>query len=176
MKVKILAIITVILLLVVMSVPVYADTTIPPLPSDRLEYWVIANRGTVENPVFYCISSNNEITVDRTSGNTFILNTYRLHKYDDNEWQITIEGSDTKRVHDDFTIIHASNHDIAYDDGSGFFFLSPKVHILYQMMKTTDYGTILRTFSVGLIPLIGCLILGISLVKAWGFLRTQLKH
>ena len=176
MKLKVISIITVILLMVAMSVPVYADTPIPPLPTDRWEYWVIVNCGSVENPVIYCLSSHNEITVSSTNENTMIFNTYRWFKYVNNEWQITIEGSGTKNLYEDFIIIYASNHDIAYDDGSGFFFLSPKVHILYQMMKTTDFGTILRNFSAGLIPIIGCLILVISLRKGWEFLRTQLTH
>ena len=172
MKVKVIAILTLIILLV-MCVPVYANTQVPAIPDGVLEYWVIVNCGS---PEIYCLSSNYPITVTSPSNHTMIFNTYRWYKYVSNEWELTIEGLGSKYMYEDYLYIYASNHDIAYADGSGFFFLSPKVSPLSQGMKETDFGAILRNFSVGLIPIIGCLILVISLRKGWEFLRTQLTH
>ena len=176
MKIKVIAIITVILLFVAMTVPVYADTTIPSPPDGVREYWVIANLGSIENPKIYYLSSDNYIRVISPSDHTMRFNTYSWYKYVDNEWQYWKGGSGTMLLENDFLLIYASNHDIAYEDGSGFFFECPKVSPLIQTMRTVDFGTILRTFSAGLIPIIGCLILVISLRKGWAFLRTQLKH
>jgi hypothetical protein len=174
MKLKIITVATVILLLVAMSVPVYADTTIPAPPSGAWEYWVIANRGSIENPEIYCLSSHGPIKVRSQSDNTMIFNTYKWYEYIDNEWQYWKNGNNTMNLLNDFIIVYASNHDIAYEDGSGFFFECPKVSPLTQTMKGTDFGTILRNFSVGLIPIVGLLILAIALTKGWRFLRGQL--
>jgi len=169
MKLKIMAIITAIIL-IVSYVPVYADTTIPDLPSDVMEYWVIYY---YPSNVIFIMTSNNPLTVNKTGDRVYAEGGYREYKYEENGWRIYNEGTS---VSTGIGTICASNHDIAYKDGSGFFFLRPKVSPLFQTMEGTDFGAILRNFSAGLIPLIGCLILGISLVKAWGFLRTQLKH
>ena len=172
MKIKIITVATVILLLVVMSVPVYAETTLPAPPSDAYEYWVYLLNGQV----IVFATSHNPITTPKgpDEGESYILNGGKYYNYIDNEW--ILGYGDIGSIYISDCVIVAANHDIAYEDGSGFFFECPKVSPLIQTMETTDFGTILRTFSAGLIPLIGCLILGISLVKAWGFLRTQLKH
>ena len=72
--------------------------------------------------------------------------------------------------------MHKSNHDVVYDDGSGFFFFRARQSRLFQPTKNLDYGMILRNFSAGLIPLVGLLILVISLRKGWAFLQGQLMH
>lgn len=171
MKVKILSIIIVILLLVVMSLPVYADTNIPPLPTDGWEYWVVVR--TSENELRY-YTSHNPIKVSEPNNYQLLLDTYRYFKYTVAGWELADFGSNFKTAY--FSNMYSSNHDIEYADGSGFFFYSPKANQLYQTMKRTDFGTILRNFSVGLIPIIGCLILVISFRKGWEFLRTQLNH
>ena len=177
MKIKIITVATVILLLVVMSVPVYADTLIPQRPSGGWEYWVVA---TENNGSIIYVTSYNPITVTPyildPDQMTLRLRTYKIYRYEVDKWELISEDDEISNYHHIFKNIYQSNHDIAYEDGSGFFFLRPRVSHLYPTMREADSGTILRTFSVGLIPLIGCLILGISLVKAWGFLRTQLKH
>lgn len=171
MKLKIITVATAILLLVAMSVPVYADTTLPAPPSGAFEYWVYFTQG----PILYLGTGHTPITVGDEEGTGIILHEGgKVYIYQNNKWVIKYTNMDA--IYNSGFVIIAANHDIAYDDGSGFFFLRPKVPPLYQTMKETDFGTILRNFSAGLIPLIGCLILGLSLVKAWGFLRTQLKH
>ena len=172
MKIKIVAIITVVLLFVAMYVPVYADTVIPYPPGDVWEYWVVVKRagGTVA-----LVASHNAITVEEgTYLPELVLNTYQIYLYEENQWEFGHQGN--KQTYFQFATMHHSNHDIAYEDGSGFFFLRPKASQLSQAMIAQDFGTILRNFSAGLIPILGCLILVLSLAKAWEFLRTQLKH
>lgn len=165
MKLRIISVIVVILILV-MSVPVYADTPIPDPPSNEWEYWVIYDK---PNYGLFCIFSETPITVTM-DGTSITLRDFTRYYYEDNQWKFdgVYRGTPT------FGTIYQSSHDIAYEDGSGFFFLRPKISLLYPTMKTMDFGTILRTFSVGLIPLLGLMILVISLLKAWEFLRTQL--
>ena len=169
MKLKAIAIITAIIL-IVSYVPVYADTVIPDPPDDDWEYWIIC---THKDGTIMYFSSHNPITV--TLDERYLnLNTCKQFLYRNGEWEFN--GTDGHQIYTSFKKIYESNHDIAYEDGSGFFFVRPKVSPLYQGMKITDFGTIWRTFSVGLIPIIGCLILVISLRKGWDFLQTQLKH
>lgn len=169
MKLKVVAIITVILLVLVMSVPVYAETELPSPPDGSLEYWVYA----IDGPIINFITGHNPITVRDENGKDIVTGEGgKVYVYLDNKWKLYVEELDS--VYNAGFVIVAANHDIAYEDGSGFFFVRPKVSPLIQTMEATDFGTILKNFSAGLIPLIGCLILGISLVKAWEFLRTQL--
>ena len=173
MKLKAIAIITAIIL-IVSYVPVYADTVIPDPPSDAWEYWVIVTEKVTGNIYFWC--SHNPITV-RQDGSSYpmILYSEKYYRLDNGNWVFIYESNSGQTIRN-FDTMYASNHDIAYEDGSGFFFVRPKVSPLSQGMKATDFGTILRNFSVGLIPIIGCLILVISLRKGWEFLRTQLTH
>jgi len=171
MKIKVIAIITVVMLLLI-SVPVYADTPIPDRPSDDTwEYWVI-----LHHPIddFLYISSTNPIKVS-TDGTELVLNNFKSYYYDGSKfvYQHTIIGERTISMYPE-VIIYQSNHDIEYEDGSGFFFLRPRVSHLYQTMKGMDSGTIWKTFSVGLIPIVGLIVLVLSLRKAWAFLRGQL--
>jgi len=172
MKLKIITVATVLLLLVVMSVPVYAETTLPAPPSDACEYWVYA---IDKGPVIYCITGHNPITVRDENGRNIVTGGGgKSYYYENNKWVFHVKVNDSI-VNASFVIV-AANHDIAYEDGSGFFFECPKVSPLMKTMEGTDFGAILRNFSVGLIPIIGCLILVISLRKGWEFLRTQLTH
>lgn len=169
MKIKVITILTVIMILL-MHVNVYADITIPNPPTDEdgWDYWVITSHPDYG---FRYIRSQHPITIT-TDERYLVLDTYRTYIYKDNQWEYKETGFD--EVNYSIYQIYQSNHDIAYSDGSGFFFLRPKVRQLSQAVKEMDFGTILRNFSVGLIPLIGLLILVISFKKAWEFLRSQL--
>lgn len=174
MKIKIITVVTVILLLVIMSVTVYAETPIPDPPYGSYQYWVVAD--SYGATMLY--TSPNPIRVD-TSENHFGLHLYICKNYKLINGQWSYEKEFSTQVIAGFNTIYAANHDIAYRDGSGFFFTLPKVselsQIVRQMKNKGTFGTVLRNFSAGLIPLVGCLILVISLRKGWGFLRTQLS-
>ena len=115
MKVKIILILTVILLLV-MSVPVYADTIIPNPPSDVWEYWVIYDYGIKMR----LLTSNSPITVSVSEDSIRATEGFKIYYYEGNQWIFSGEGHTTVTS---METIYSSNHDIAYDDGSGFFFL-----------------------------------------------------
>ena len=167
MKIKLVAILTAIIL-IVSYVPVYAETTLPAPPDDAYEYWVYAIGGQV----IYFITGHNPITVRDEDGKEIVTGEGgKCYYYENNKWVFQKEVYNV--IYGDFVIV-AANHDIAYEDGSGFFFVCPKVSPLIQTMEETDFGTILRTFSAGLIPIVGCLVLVLSLRKAWAFLRVQL--
>ena len=72
----------------------------------------------------------------------------------------------------------ASNHHIYYgtreEIGTQVFFSAPSP--IRTAMEIMDFGMILRTFSAGLIPLVGLIVLVISFRKGWDFLRNQLMH
>lgn len=163
----------VLIAVILMPVAVFADTTIPDPPSDVWEYWVVVKDS---QGYIHLYASHYPITVS-TSGYTLFLNDGQ-QKYSlpyggdtwDKKYEIAGQGSNG------FYSMHKSNHDIAYDDGSGFFFLRPKVLRLFPTAKTTDFGTILRNFSAGLIPLVGLIVSVICLKKGWDFLRNQLMH
>jgi hypothetical protein len=169
MWLKVITVVTVILLLVAMSVPVYAETTIPPLPVHDWEYWAVI---TDDLDNLYYVISHNPMTVLEDSNLKLKCITFRWYRFYNNQWSIIQEK--TEEININFSTVHAANHDIAYDDESGFFFLSPKVPQLYQTMETTDFGTILRNFSAGLIPIVGLIVLATALTKGWRFLRGQL--
>lgn len=170
MKKRIIAFFVIIIMLLI-PVSVFADTNIPDPPSEAWEYWVVVKNS---QGYIYFVASHSPITVD-TSGFKLNLGSQQLYSLlGDGTWNKTYEIEAAGVYY--FSSMHKSNHDIAYDDGSGFFFLRPKVLRLIQAAKTADFGTILRTFLAGLIPLLGLLILGISLRKAFQFLRNQLMH
>ena len=175
MKLKIILILTVIIILV-MNVPVFADTSIPDPPYGAYDYWVVTD--SYGEITLY--TSPNPIRVKYNSSGHLVLYIYNLKKYilSGGYWSY-----DTERygaINSSFNTIYAANHDIAYSDGSGFFFTLPKVselcQVVRQMKNKGTFGMILRTISAGLIPLVGLLILGISLRKGLEFLRIQLKH
>ena len=176
MKGKIVAILTVIMFIIVMYVPVFAATPIPDPPLGAYQYWVVAQ----SYGETYLLSSNNPITVEYSSNNIlcFLLTTCRSYKFINNQWSYDREWLGQVQWRVDET--YASNHNIEWSDGTGFFFTPPKVSTLYQTVRNMKsqgtFGKILKNFSAGLIPIIGLLILVISLRKGWEFLRTQLKH
>lgn len=175
MKVKIVAILTLVILLLA-SVPVYAETTIPDPPYGAYDYWVVADHYG-ETKLF---TSPNPIYVEITDKGNLMLDIYIYKEYvlSGGDWSYNAEAM--RKIHAGFNTIYAANHDIAYSDGSGFFFTPPKVSALYQTARQAknrgDFGMILRTISAGLIPVLGCLILAISLRKGWAFLQSQLMH
>ena len=175
MKIKIILLIIAILM-IAMCVPVYAETSIPDPPYGAYDYWVVIDSyGEIR-----LYTSPNPIDVEYNSEGRLVLYIYNLKRY-------TLSGGywsyDTERygaIHSSFNTIYAANHDIAYSDGSGFFFTLPKVsefcQAVRQMKSKGTFGMILRTISAGLIPVLGCLILAISFRKAWVFLQGQLRH
>lgn len=174
MKVKILAIIISILILA-LNVPVYANTEtpeIPELPSNVFEYWVIVNASTdPESLTIFC--SHNPIKVEKDDENNTFLRaaTYKTYTKWNNGW---LESSVKTNARMHFRVMYYANHDIAYYDGSGFFFRLPNPR-LYQMTRRMDFGTVLKNFSVGLIPILGLIVLFIAFRKAWAFLLSQLQ-
>lgn len=169
MKFKIVMVLIVMLVLVI-NVPVYADTDIPDPPEIGYEYWVIRIRdhGTID-----CLFSHNPITVT-TNEERLRLDGFVSYVYKDGQWEFQSSWDKIEYLY--FATIYNANHDVAYEDGSGFFFLAPKVPLIYPIVKMMDFGKILRNFSAGLIPIVGLIILSIGLKKALGFLRSQLME
>ena len=165
MKKTILLFLVVFVLLSVVTVPAYAYTIIPNPPSDVWEYWVIYDDGIKMR----LVTSNSPITVSVSEDLICATGGYKRYYYEENQWVFLGEGNAT---YSSMETIYSSNHDIAYNDGSGFFFF--KIPLLCRTMKATDFWAILRNFSAGLIPVVGCLILVISLRKGWEFLRSHL--
>lgn len=175
MKVKIVAILTLVILLLA-SVPVYAETTIPDPPYGAYDYWVVTDKNgettlyTSPNPIYVNYSSTGRLVL-------YILN-YKKYVLSGGNWSYDKEAMG--QINAVFNTIYAANHDIAYKDGSGFFFIVPKVselcQIVRQMKNKGTFGKILKDFSAGLIPLVGLIVLFIAFTKAWAFLRRQLMH
>ena len=174
MKIKVIAIITVFIILLT-YVPVYAETTIPDPPYGAYNFWVVVGIGNPNR--IYLITSPNP-TRAPNNGKQIYATGYKEYYLSDGYWSYDTEGLSNISV--PINHIYASNHDIAYADGSGFFFTLPKVSELYQAVQQAknrgDFGILLRTILAGLIPLVGLLILGISFRKGWAFLRRQLTH
>jgi len=170
MKLKFIAILTVILLLVAMYVPVYADTPIPDPPPGAFHYWVVVLKGVNDIKL---VTSNNPITVQANGKQLYIRNC-RKYKFVDNNWNYDWESLSVCSV--PFEHMYSANHDIAYLNSSEFFFTLPKVSELYLIAKEADFGKIWTIILDGLIPLVGLLILAISFRKGWVFLRSQLTH
>lgn len=161
----------VLIALFIIPVSVFADIPIPDPPYGAYNYWAVVHR---PNGMVYLITSPNPLNASTKGTQIYAHAGYKTYYLSDGYWSYDAEGLSGLSVPIDD--IYAANHDIAYTDGSGFFFTLPKVSELYRVVKTMDFGMILRTFSAGLIPLVGLLILAISLIKAWGFLRNQLMH
>lgn len=166
---KIIAIFLLIAVLL-MPVVVFADIPIPDPPYGAYNYWVVVHR---VNGI-YLITSPNPMNAPNKGTQIYTHGGYKAYTLSDSYWNYHSEGlSGSSWPIED---IYASSHDVAYTDGSGFFFTLPKVSELYQAAKTTDYGMIWKIILDGLIPLAGLLILGISFRKGWVFLRNQLTH
>ena len=171
--------IAIFLLIAVLFMPfsVFADVPMPDPPLGSLQYWVVARSyGEI-----YLLTSNSPITVEYSdiSGLLYFqLSSCKSYTFINDQWSYDREwlGGVEFRVDE----IFASNHNIAYNDGSGFFFSPPKASTLYQIVRQAKnqgiFGKMWKIISAGLIPLVGLLILGISFRKGWAFLRNQLMH
>ena len=174
MKLKITAILIVVLLLVTaVYVPVYAETTIPELPANGWEYWLVANIETQSGTYLYYLESHGPILAKSENDHGLVFNTYKWWRYIDNEWRIIKVGQGTMIMNVEYIEIYAANHNIAYRGGPGFFFLRPKVSPLLETMERTDFGTILSNVSAGLSPIVGLIVSVIAFRKACAFFRSQ---
>ena len=173
MKIKIISLIIAIILIIAMYVPVYAGTAIPEPPYGSYDYWVVMD--SYGETMLY--TSHEPIHVKIEDGTKRIhLRGSRWYSLINGQW--SYESQTIATIQASFNTIYAANHDIAYLDGSGVFF-SPRrelCQVVREMEETEIFGTILRAFSAGLIPLVGLLILAISLQKGWAFLQGQLRH
>lgn len=176
MREKKLIAIFLLIAVLLMPVAVFADVPIPDPPSGAYSYWAVVLRpsGSV-----YLITCPNPIIALEQGSYGIQLTTEACHKtYNliDGYWSYDKEGLGSTNW--PIEHVYASNHDIAYSDGSGFFFTLPKVSELCQIVRQAEsqgaFGMIWRTISAGLIPLLGCLTLAISFRKGWAFLRRQL--
>lgn len=174
MELKKFIAIFILIAVLLMPVAVFADVPIPDPPPGAFHYWVVVS---LRNGNIRLFTSNNPITVPK-KGTQLYAHNCRMYILSDNSWNY--EWESLSHVSSPFEHMYAANHDIAYDDGSGFFFTPPKVSEFCQAVRQVKnkgtFGMILRTISAGLIPVLGCLILAISLRKGWAFLQGQLRH
>ena len=118
MKVKIVSILLIVMILI-LQIPALANTIIPEIPDGIYDYWLIHKRpeGNI-----YLISSPNPITVT-TDGERIVTLGHTSHELVNGEWVYkTTSGIDEGKKYREFEVIITSNHDIEYEDGSGFFF------------------------------------------------------
>ena len=171
MGIKKLIAIFLLIAVLLMPVAVFADVPIPDPPYGAYNYWVVVQ---VRNGTIYLLTSPNPITTPLNGSQMHLHGGFRVYYLTDGHWSYDKEelaGASYSINH-----IYASNHDIAYNDGSGFFFTLPKVSELFLTAQEADYGMIWKIILDGLIPLVGLLILGISFRKGWAFLQGQLRH
>jgi hypothetical protein len=161
-----------------MPVAVFADVPMPDPPYDAWQFWVVAQ--SWGKTILF--TSQSPIKVEVTTAdkpNKLFFSNMKQYNFIDNEW--VSDGREfLRQCETSFEHIYASNHNIAKTDGSGFFFTPPKVSTLSQIVRQAKsqgtFGMMWRIILGGLIPLVGCLILGISLRKGWAFLRNLLMH
>ena len=159
----------VLIVLFILPLAVFADIPIS-IPHDAWEYWVVFQY----RDFYYLYSSHNPITYD-SSMRSLYFNTYKRYELQDGQWTLT--GTFPTQTNYSWPDrIYASNHNIAYKDGSGFFFTPPKVSALYRTMQEVDSGMLLKIILAGLTPLLGLIVLGICLKKGLDFLRNQLQR
>lgn len=174
MRIKKIIAIFLLIAVLLMPVAVYAETPIPDPPAGAYSYWIVVLR---PNDSVYLITSPNPIIALDQGEYGIQITTQASHKtYNliDGNWSYDKEGLGSTNW--PIKHVYASNHDIAYSDGSGFFFTPPKVSALFLTAKEADFGMIWMIILDGLIPLVGLLILGISFRKGWAFLQNQLTH
>ena len=134
MKIKIISLIIAILI-IAMYVPVFADVPIPDPPSGAYSYWAVVLR---PNGSVYLITSPNPITaLDQGKYGIHVTTTasHKTYNLIDGYWSYDKEGLGSTCW--PIEHVYASNHDIAYSDGSGFFFTLPKVSELCQIVRQT---------------------------------------
>ena len=163
----------VLIALFIIPVSVFADIPIPDPPYGAYDYWVVVQRTVSGSNLIQLFTSTEPIKVS-LNGEQIYYGPHKYYNLVDGHWSYEYESY--SNGHAAFNHMYVANHDIAYLDGSGFFFTLPKASALFQALKIMDFGTILRTFSAGLIPLVGLIVLVICFRKGWGFLRNQLMH
>lgn len=174
MGIKKLIAIFLLIAVLLMPVSVFAGMSFPDPPSDVWEYWVIVEQ--IRNPGYFdLVCSYNPIMMQSYGSGILLNGTFRVYSLDKVNGRWANAQEFTQPTYG-LSAMHASNHDIAYDDGSGFFFLRDRGTLLFPEAMKADFGIILRTISAGLIPLVGLLILAISFRKGWVFLKHQLMH
>ena len=161
----------VLIALFIIPVSVFADIPIPDPPYGAYNYWAVVHRTTGS---IYLVTSPNPMTAPPAGTQIYTHAGYKTYYLIDGHWSYDTEGLSALSV--PIEHIYAANHDIAYTDGSGFFFTLPRVSVLYRVLEMMDSGTLLRTFSAGLIPLVGLIVLVFSFRKAWAFLQGLLRH
>lgn len=118
-----------------------------------------------ENPVTFSMSQYRGDGKQLKSGNSLVVNytgtLYRLK----GSGTVSVETAGSIYIlHDPANLIGLSYADVYRRSGNSFF--------LPNDLKHSPFRQILA----GLIPLVGCLLLGISLRKGWAFLQRQLTH
>ena len=172
MRLKKIIVIFLLIAVLLMPVSVFADISFPDPPSEVWSYWVVVEKNA---GYYYLVCSYNPITMQSYGSNILLDGIGKVYPLDKKKGQWVMPQEITVGFYG-LTAMHASNHDIAFDDGSGFFFLRDRGTLLFPEAMKADFGMILRTISAGLIPLLGCLTLVISFRKGWAFLRRQLTH
>lgn len=162
--------------LFIMPVSVFADVPIPEIPYDAWQFWVVAD--SYGQTILFTSQDPIRVEVDERNDPWLHLSCKKSYKFIDNQW--VFENESLQNVRTRIQHIYASNHNIAYVDGSGFFFTPPKVSTLSQIVRQVKnqgtFGMIWKNILAGLIPLAGLLILGISFRKGWAFLQNQLMR
>jgi len=127
MKLRVIILILVVMILII-SVPALANEEIPePSTNETYSYWVIIRN---LDDVIYLIRTREPVTVT-TDGRKIIIKEgpsypYGYYRYiiEDGQWKYDggITNPNYFPLEKTFNEILNSNHDIAYEDGSGFFF------------------------------------------------------
>jgi len=117
MKIKIVSLLLVVMILI-FQIPSFANDEIPEPPepyTEHWQYWVIFNYGNE----IRCIQSLEPIKVT-TDETKLYIHSYHEYIFTQNGWEFYRWGTTT--LEQRFDNIYRANHDIAYEDGSGFFF------------------------------------------------------
>lgn len=165
------------ILFVFMSVTSFAaDTQIPPLPSTLSRYYAILDAYGAR---LVLVTSDTPFVYDQSGNRILNYGDGYVYRYEceSGESEFTyVSGS--YGFGSSILNVVASNHDIKYgtrtEIGTEVFFSAPSP--IRAAMEIMDFGMILKTFSAGLIPLVGLIVLVISFRKGWDFLRNQLMH
>jgi len=166
------------ILFVFMSVASFAaDNPIPPVPSGLSRYYVITDAYGAR---YTLITSETPFVYDESRNNIVNYGNGKVDRYECESGQsefVYVNSMDSGFATSILNVV-ASNHHIYYgtrsEIGTQVFFSAPSP--IRAAMEIMDFGMILRTFSAGLIPLVGLIVLVISFRKGWDFLRNQLMH
>ena len=123
MKLKIVSLLLVLMILV-MQIPVSAVTLLPD-PNDYVgnaetwKYWIVIKNGDNIRLVFSYFPIS--VTMSETQIK-FVNYKYYDYDYENNQYIWKYSNTNGITAYEQFEVILQSNHDIAYEDGSGFFF------------------------------------------------------